>query len=149
RCPLCPPMRRARRRQRHVHWRPDRRSLARQGSDRGLPRRHLLHRRGVPAAGRQARGHGRRTLGRRQETNKIPNRKSKREEAMLKKTVASMLVATAALVAAMSVAQADALDDIKKAGKIRIAIDLGVPPYGMTDDKLQPIGLDVETAKLL
>ena len=44
---------------------------------------------------------------------------------------------------------ADALDDIKKAGKIRIAIDLGVPPYGMTDDKLQPTGLDVETARLL
>jgi polar amino acid transport system substrate-binding protein len=49
----------------------------------------------------------------------------------------------------MSLAHADALDDIKKAGKIRIAIDLGVPPYGMTDDKLQPTGLDVEAARLL
>ena len=47
------------------------------------------------------------------------------------------------------VANADALDDIKKSGKIRIAIDLGVPPYGMTDDKMQPTGSDVETAKLL
>ena len=45
------------------------------------------------------------------------------------------------------VAHADALDDIKKAGKIRIAIDLGVPPYGMTDDKMQPTGLDVEAAR--
>lgn len=45
--------------------------------------------------------------------------------------------------------QADVLDDIKQARKIRIAIDLGVPPYGMTDEKLQPIGLDVETARML
>src|SRR5262245_54011480 len=46
-------------------------------------------------------------------------------------------------------ASADALDDIKKTGKIRIAIDLGVPPYGMTDDKMQPTGSDVETAQAL
>jgi polar amino acid transport system substrate-binding protein len=46
-------------------------------------------------------------------------------------------------------AQADGLDDIKKAGKIRIAVDLGVPPYGMTDDKMQPTGSDIETAKAL
>jgi polar amino acid transport system substrate-binding protein len=46
-------------------------------------------------------------------------------------------------------ATADALDDIKKAGKIRIAVDLGVPPYGMTDDKMQPSGSDIETARAL
>ena len=68
---------------------------------------------------------------------------------MLKKFAASMALAIAALVAVMSLAHADALDDIRKAGKIRIAIDLGVPPYGMTDDKLQPTGLDVEAAQLL
>jgi polar amino acid transport system substrate-binding protein len=45
-----------------------------------------------------------------------------------------MALAITALAAVMSLAHADALDDIKKAGKIRIAIDLGVPPYGMTDD---------------
>jgi len=60
-----------------------------------------------------------------------------------------MALAIAALVVAMSLAHADALDDIRKAGKIRIAIDLGVPPYGMMDDKLQPTGLDVEAAQLL
>ncbi len=49
----------------------------------------------------------------------------------------------------LQAANADALDDIKKAGKIRIAIDLGVPPYGMTDDKMQPSGSDIETAKAL
>jgi polar amino acid transport system substrate-binding protein len=82
----------------------------------------------------------------------MPNdkkRKRIREEAVMKKFAASMALAIAALVAAMSFAHADALDDIRKAGKIRIAIDLGVPPYGMTDDKLQPTGLDVEAARLL
>src|SRR5277367_1634172 len=60
-----------------------------------------------------------------------------------------MALAITALVAFMSLAHADALDEIKKAGKIRIAIDLGVPPYGMTDDKMQPTGSDVATAKAL
>jgi polar amino acid transport system substrate-binding protein len=46
-------------------------------------------------------------------------------------------------------AGADVLDDIKAAKKLRVAIDLGLPPYGMTDDKMQPTGSDVETAKLL
>jgi polar amino acid transport system substrate-binding protein len=77
------------------------------------------------------------------------NKQDKREEAVLKKIVASMALAITALVGVMSLAHADALDDIKKAGKIRIAIDLGVPPYGMTDDKMQPTGLDVEAARLL
>jgi len=83
----------------------------------------------------------------RKQTN--TKKQDKREEAVLKKIVASMALAITALVAAASFAHADALDDIKKAGKIRIAIDLGVAPYGMTDDKLQPTGLDVEAARLL
>lgn len=45
--------------------------------------------------------------------------------------------------------RADGLDDIKTAKKLRVAIDLGLPPYGMTDDKMQPTGSDVETGKLL
>ncbi|MFK5065534.1 ABC transporter substrate-binding protein, partial [Klebsiella pneumoniae] len=53
-------------------------------------------------------------------------------------------LAVAAMVGASHVARADTLDDIKKAGKIRIAIDLGVPPYGMTDAQMKPTGLDVE-----
>lgn len=48
-----------------------------------------------------------------------------------------------------SPAQADTLDDIKKAGKVRIAIDLAIPPFGMTDDKMQPAGSDVDLARLL
>jgi polar amino acid transport system substrate-binding protein len=46
-------------------------------------------------------------------------------------------------------AHADTLDDIKKAGKIRIAIDTAIPPFGMTDDKMQPTGSDVDLARLL
>jgi polar amino acid transport system substrate-binding protein len=46
-------------------------------------------------------------------------------------------------------AWADTLDEIKKAGKIRIAIDTALPPFGMTDDKMQPTGSDVDLAKLL
>ena len=40
-----------------------------------------------------------------------------------------------AAITAMASAHADQLDDIKAAKKIRIAIDLGVPPYGMTDGR--------------
>jgi polar amino acid transport system substrate-binding protein len=54
-----------------------------------------------------------------------------------------------AVVAATGSAHADLLDDIKAAKKIRIAIDLGVPPYGMTDGQMMPTGSDVETARLL
>lgn len=52
-------------------------------------------------------------------------------------------------VAAMASAHAELLDDIKAAKKIRIAIDLGVQPYGMTDSQMNPTGSDVETARLL
>jgi polar amino acid transport system substrate-binding protein len=66
----------------------------------------------------------------------------------MKKIVLAAL-AVAAMIGASHVANADALDDIKKSGKIRIAIDLGVPPYGMTDAQMQPAGLDVEAGKML
>lgn len=46
-------------------------------------------------------------------------------------------------------AHADTLDNIQQAKKIRVAIDLGVPPFGMKDEKLQPTGSDVEAAQLL
>ncbi len=43
----------------------------------------------------------------------------------------------------------DGLAAIKQRGKILVAIDLGNPPHGMMDDKFQPVGSDVDTAKLL
>jgi polar amino acid transport system substrate-binding protein len=54
-----------------------------------------------------------------------------------------------AALAGMTSAHADLLDDIKAAKKIRVAIDLGVPPYGMTDGQMNATGSDVETARLL
>lgn len=67
----------------------------------------------------------------------------------MKKMMTAVAIAAVAMMGATHVANADALDDIKKSGKIRIAVDLGVPPYGMTDDKMQPSGSDIETAKQL
>jgi polar amino acid transport system substrate-binding protein len=67
----------------------------------------------------------------------------------MNKTLTALAVALAAMIGASHVAHADALDDIRKAGKIRIAIDLGVPPYGMTDAQMKPTGLDVEAAEML
>ena len=67
--------------------------------------------------------------------------------------IISVRLVTAALAIVMLslglTAQADTLDDIKKAGKIRVAIDTAIPPFGMTDDKLQPTGSDVDVARLL
>src|SRR4029450_9306968 len=67
----------------------------------------------------------------------------------MKRVLSGIAVAAVAMMGLAQAAYADALDDIKKSGKIRIAVDLGVPPYGMTDDKMQPTGSDIETAKLL
>lgn len=67
----------------------------------------------------------------------------------MKRVMMAVAFAAVAMIGWNQVANADELDDIKKAGKIRIAIDLGVPPYGMTDDKMQPTGLDVETGQAL
>lgn len=54
-----------------------------------------------------------------------------------------------ALVAAAGVAQADLLDNIRQTNKLRVAIELALPPYGMTNDKLEPYGSDVETAQAI
>jgi polar amino acid transport system substrate-binding protein len=67
----------------------------------------------------------------------------------MKSVLSGIAIAAMAVIGLAQAANADALDDIKKSGKIRIAVDLGVPPYGMTDDKMQATGSDIETAKLL
>jgi polar amino acid transport system substrate-binding protein len=69
----------------------------------------------------------------------------------MKRLLAGVVIALLSLgaVAAHTSAWADTLDDIRKAGKVRIAIDTAIPPFGMTDDKLQPAGSDVDTAQLL
>lgn len=63
------------------------------------------------------------------------------------------IIATAALCAALFLpaapASANTYEDIMAAGTIRVSTDLAIPPSGMLDANLQPIGSDVETAQLL
>lgn len=55
----------------------------------------------------------------------------------------------AALSSTFFAAQADTLDNIKAAKKIRVSIDLAVPPSGMTDANMKPTGSDYDVAVLL
>lgn len=66
---------------------------------------------------------------------------------LLKKMIGSSLLAIG-LIASAS-AHADALADIQSRKKVLVGIDLGIAPFGSTDDKMQPQGSDVDTARLL
>ncbi len=46
-------------------------------------------------------------------------------------------------------AMADQLDDIKKAGVVRVAIAMGTPLFSYADENLKPAGSDVDTAAAL
>lgn len=46
-------------------------------------------------------------------------------------------------------AYADTLHDIQARRKLNVAIDLSVPPYGMTDGAMNPQGADVDVARAL
>jgi polar amino acid transport system substrate-binding protein len=65
----------------------------------------------------------------------------------------STLLRTAALAfvftAMAQAALADQMADIKKAGKIRIAVAMGTPLFSFADANLKPAGSDVETADAL
>jgi len=61
-------------------------------------------------------------------------------------TVSGMLLGALICVAA---AHADTLSDIHARKQVRIAIDLGVPPFGMTDATMQPEGSDVDIARMI
>jgi len=67
----------------------------------------------------------------------------------IRRIILAGVLAAFACLAVGHAARADALDDIRQAKKIRIATDLGLPPYSMTDDNMQPTGSDIETARLL
>jgi polar amino acid transport system substrate-binding protein len=58
-------------------------------------------------------------------------------------------IALALVAGAAQAAMADQLDDIKKAGKIRVAIAMGTPLFSFADANLQPTGSDVDTATQL
>lgn len=65
---------------------------------------------------------------------------------LVKKLVAATLLGVGLLGAQL--ASADTLSDIMNRKKILIGIDLGISPFGMTDDKMQPQGSDVDVARL-
>ena len=62
----------------------------------------------------------------------------------MKRVLSGIAVAAIAMIGLAQAANADALDDIKKSGKIRIAVDLGVPPYGMHQGKVWETGPTAE-----
>ena len=62
------------------------------------------------------------------------------------------LLAVAALTlltVTVPVAQAQTLDAIQKRGKLLVGIDLSVPPFGITNAKMEPDGYDVAIAHLV
>ena len=64
----------------------------------------------------------------------------------------TLLGAGAGLIAASTFgrsALADTLDGIRARKKLVVALDVGSPPFGMTDAQMQPTGSDVETSRLL
>jgi polar amino acid transport system substrate-binding protein len=63
----------------------------------------------------------------------------------------SVLALTAMAIVGLSAetARAQTVDEIIKRGKVVIAIDTTVPPYGMLDANNQPTGIDVEVANLI
>jgi polar amino acid transport system substrate-binding protein len=65
------------------------------------------------------------------------------------KTLFTQACAAVLLGAMAHAALADQLDDIRKAGRIRVAIAMGTPLYSYADANLKPVGSDVETAELL
>ncbi len=68
---------------------------------------------------------------------------------MTKRGFLGGVAALALLMGGTAPAWADHLDDIMKSGTIRIATDVAIPPAGMMNSQMQPIGSDVETARLL
>jgi polar amino acid transport system substrate-binding protein len=59
------------------------------------------------------------------------------------------LVCVALIVSVASASAQTLLEDIIKRGTINIGISLGTPPYGFTNDKMEPDGFDVNLAKLV
>lgn len=65
------------------------------------------------------------------------------------RSLLKVAAAAALWVAAVPLAEAESLDDIQSTKKVRIAVAMGVPLFAFVDDKLQPTGSDVETAKMI
>ncbi|RDW14730.1 amino acid ABC transporter [Paracoccus thiocyanatus] len=72
------------------------------------------------------------------------------ENMLIRKFAAGLALSVAALVAIMPVAgHADALQNIKDVGKVRVAIDPSAPPYSAVNEQGDYTGFEVEVAKRL
>ncbi|HAP25270.1 MULTISPECIES: transporter substrate-binding domain-containing protein [Achromobacter] len=67
---------------------------------------------------------------------------------MKRRSLLLSLCAAATLLAA-PVSHADALDDIVKAGVIKIAVPQDFPPFGSVGSDMKPLGYDIDTAQLI
>ncbi len=67
----------------------------------------------------------------------------------MKKILAVAFATILSTVCLTSTVNAQTLDAIQKRGKVIIAVDTSTPPYGMLDEKMQPVGLDVDMARLI
>jgi polar amino acid transport system substrate-binding protein len=67
----------------------------------------------------------------------------------MKRFVVAMVSAILVLSSWSNLANAQTLDAIAKRGKVIVAVDTSTPPYGMLDEKMAPVGLDVDMAKLI
>jgi polar amino acid transport system substrate-binding protein len=61
----------------------------------------------------------------------------------------SLAVLTLGLFAGSVQVRADTLQEILDRGSVRIGVPIDVPPFGYTDENQQPVGLDVDLAKLV
>jgi len=68
---------------------------------------------------------------------------------MLRRSILALAMAACGSLLAMPAAQADTLDDVQKAGVLRVAITLDYPPFGSVDASMNPQGYDVEFANLM
>lgn len=68
---------------------------------------------------------------------------------MIRRSLLALAVVAGASLLALPAAVADTLDDVQKAGVLRVAITLDYPPFGSVDASMNPQGYDVEFANLM
>ena len=61
----------------------------------------------------------------------------------------AVALAGAVLLVASAFSRADALDDVRKAGVLRVAVPQDFPPFGSVGVDMKPLGYDIDTAELL
>jgi polar amino acid transport system substrate-binding protein len=71
------------------------------------------------------------------------------ESYVMKRQGLRAAVGALGLMLGAAIAQADALDDIKKAGVVKVAVPQDFAPFGSAGPDLKPIGYDIDMANLI